>query len=115
KWSIKEVVQHIIDAERIFSYRALTFARKDEGPLPGFDEEQFARESKASGRSKRDLLDELADVQKASRSLFRSFDEEQLINTGIANGKPIQVKAIGFIIIGHSLHHKNIISERYLK
>jgi uncharacterized damage-inducible protein DinB len=115
KWTIKEVVQHIIDTERIFCYRALCFARKDETSLPGFDENSYATASKASRRTKEDLIDELQSVQKSSAQLFRSFDEEQLNETGIANGKSVYVKAIGYIIVGHVLHHKNILLERYLQ
>ncbi len=114
KWSIKELVQHMIDAERIFVYRALRFARKDETPLPGFDENTYAAASKAYRRSKEDLIEELKLIQSASAKLFSSFDEEQLQASGIANGKSINVLAIGFITIGHSLHHLNIIQQRYL-
>lgn len=114
KWSIKEVVQHMIDAERIFCYRALRFARKDETPLPGFEENDYAKVAKADRRTKEDLLEELSTVQKSSALLFASFDEEQLNESGISNGKSIYVKAIGYIVIGHALHHKNILLERYL-
>src|SRR6476646_4801729 len=78
KWSIKEVVQHIIDAERVFSYRALCFARKDQTPLPSFDENIFAANAKADERTKKDLIRELKTVQESSALLFTSFDEEQL-------------------------------------
>ena len=115
KWTIKEVVQHIIDAERIFCYRALCFARKDAASLPGFDENTYATASKADKRTKEDLVDELQSVQRSSVQLFRSFDEEQLHEAGIANGKSVYVKAIGYIIVGHALHHKNILLERYLQ
>jgi hypothetical protein len=114
KWTIKELVQHIIDGERIFCYRALCFARKDSTPLPGFDENTYAQYSKANNRSKEDLLTELAVVQKGSAALFASFDEEQLDASGTANEKSIYVLGIGFIIVGHTLHHLNILKERYL-
>lgn len=114
KWSIKEVVQHIIDAERVFSYRALCFARKDAGPLPGFDENLFAANSKADDRTKKDLLKELKTVQESSAQLFRSFDEEQLNQPGVASGNPTYVKGIAYILVGHALHHKKILEERYL-
>ena len=114
KWTIKELVQHIIDAERIFCYRALCFARKDVTPLPGFDENTYAQYSKANKRTKLDLLAELSIVQKGSATLFASFDEEQLNATGTANQNPIYVLGIGFIIVGHTLHHLNILKERYL-
>jgi uncharacterized damage-inducible protein DinB len=115
KWTIKEVVQHIIDGERIFCYRALNFARKDRNELPGFDENEFAAVSKADKRSKHDLLEELTTVQKSSMQLFASFDEEQLDQSGKANGNSIYVNGIGFIIVGHTLHHLNILRERYLQ
>lgn len=114
KWTVKEMVQHIIDGERIFAYRALRFARKDKTELPGFEENDYAAASRADKRAVRDLLEELEAVQKTSLLLFRSFDEEQLEESGIANGSEVYVKAIGFIIIGHALHHKRILTERYL-
>lgn len=114
KWTIKELVQHVIDAERIFAYRALSFARKDTTPLPGFDENTYVANSKAANRTKVDLIAEVQAVQKASATLFASFDEEQLEATGIANGKPVYVLGIAFILVGHTLHHMDIIKERYL-
>ena len=113
KWSIKELVQHVIDAERIFSYRALNFARQDKNELPGFDENLFAEVSKADKRSKDDLIDELSTIQKSSAQMFASFDEEQLNQSGIANENSVYVKGLGFIIVGHTLHHRNILLERY--
>ena len=115
KWTIKEVVQHIIDAERIFLYRALCFARKDQTPLPGFDENLFAQHSKADARSKKDLLKELKTVQQSSVQLFNSFDEEQLNQSGVASGQSTYVKGIAYILAGHALHHKKILEERYLQ
>ena len=114
KWSIRELLQHIIDAERIFAYRALRFARKDETPLPSFDENHYAETSKADKRDWNELLDEFKTVRRSSEYLFGSFDDDQLNATGIASGKPISALAFGYIIIGHSLHHKKIIEERYL-
>lgn len=114
KWTVKEVVQHIIDAERIFCYRALCIARKETVSLPGFDEVAYAAHSKAALRSSLSLLEELRVVQQSSLQLFNSFDEEQLATTGIANGSPISVNAIGFILVGHALHHLAILKERYL-
>lgn len=114
KWTIKELVQHVIDTERIFAYRALAFARGDQTSLPGFDENLYAANSKADKRKIKDLLQELKAVQVSTALLFASFDEAQLQATGIANGKAIDVNAIGFITVGHTLHHKNILQERYL-
>lgn len=114
KWSIKEVVQHIIDAERIFTYRALRFARKDKTSLPGFDENLFTENSKADNRNWDDLIDEFAAVRRATEILFASFDEEQLNAEGFSNNNSNYVLGIGFISVGHSNHHRNIIEERYL-
>jgi uncharacterized damage-inducible protein DinB len=114
KWTIREVLQHIIDAERVFSYRALRFARKDATPLPGFDENLFASAAKADKRSWDKLVEELKVVRRSSELLFHSFDSEQLQSDGISSNSPNYVLAIGFIIIGHAMHHQKIIKERYL-
>ena len=114
KWTIKEVLQHIIDGERVFTYRALRFARKDPAPLPGFDENIFAANAKADKRNWNDLLEEFKTVRISSEQLFASFDEEQLNATGIASNHSNYVLAFGYIIIGHSLHHMRVIKERYL-
>lgn len=114
KWTIKEVLQHIIDAERIFSYRALRFARKDKTPLPGFDENSFAIASKADARNWDKLVEEFKVVRRSSELLFHSFDEEQLESDGISSNAPNYVLALGFIIIGHTMHHQKILKERYL-
>jgi hypothetical protein len=114
KWTIKEVLQHITDAERVFSYRALRFARKDATPLPGFDENLFAKNAKTDRRNWSDLLDEFRSVRKSTEYLFKSFDEEQMNETGISSNHPNYVLAFGYISIGHALHHVNVIKERYL-
>ena len=113
KWSIKELVQHVLDTERIFNYRALCFARKETISLPGFDENKYAAASHAERRNKKELIEELEAVQKATRLLFASFDEEQLESEGTANNKSISVAANGFIIAGHALHYLRILQERY--
>lgn len=114
KWSVKEVLQHIIDAERVFAYRAVCIARKDQTPLPGFDENAYALYSKANTRDWDDLIGEFRSLKMATEYLFGSFDEEQLDTTGTASGKSIYVLGIGFIIAGHVTHHFNILKERYL-
>ena len=114
KWTIKEVLQHIIDGERVFDYRALCFARKDPSPLPGFDENIFAKNSKADRRNWNDVLEEFKVVRKGSEFLFTSFDDEQLNTSGIASSHSNYVLAFGYIVIGHSMHHQKIIKERYL-
>ncbi len=114
KWTIRELLQHLIDTERVFCYRALRFARKDNTPLPGFNENLFAANAKADKRKWVDLIIEFEAVRKSTEILFNSFDEEQLESSGISNNHPIYVLAIGFICAGHCNHHINIIKERYL-
>jgi DinB superfamily len=114
KWIIKEVLQHIIDAERIFCYRSLRFARKDPTPLHGFDENLFAANAKARKRNWNDLIDEFKTVRQGTEWLFGSFDEEQLDATGVSNNASNYVLAFGYITVGHPLHHVRIIKERYL-
>lgn len=115
KWSLKEVVQHIIDTERIFCYRALAFARGETLSLPGFDENSYAAHSAADRRTKESLLEEFDAVQKATRLLFASFDAAQLSAVGTANNNRLYVEGIGYIIAGHCRHHLNMLSERYLQ
>ena len=114
KWTIKEVVQHMLDGERVFTYRALRFARKDDTPLPGFDENLFAQTAKADKRSWNDLVEEFAALRKASEAMFGSFDNEQLESSGIASESSTYVLGIGYIVAGHVNHHCGIIKERYL-
>lgn len=114
KWSVKEVLIHIIDTERIYSYRALRFARNDKTELPGFDENHFGLHCNAAQRTLKDLLEEFSIVRKSTIALYQSFDQENLLKSGIANEKRMTVRAIGHIMAGHALHHCNIIRERYL-
>jgi uncharacterized damage-inducible protein DinB len=114
KWTIKEVVQHMLDGERVFTYRALRFARKDDTPLPGFNENLFAQTAKADKRNWNDLLEEFGALRKASEAMFASFDNEQLEQKGIASENPTYVLGIGFIVAGHVNHHCQVIKERYL-
>lgn len=114
KWTIKELLLHIIDAERVLSYRALRFARKDSTDLPGFDEDWYVDHSFANDRPINDLLKEFSEVRAASLSLFKGFSDDMLKYSGTANGNPMSVRALGFIISGHALHHLRIIKERYL-
>jgi hypothetical protein len=115
KWSIKEVLQHLIDTERVFCYRALSFARRDATPLPSFDENVFASNSKADKRNWPDLVEEFKAVRRATEMLFDSFDKEQLEASGTASGKSNYVLGIGYIMTGHINHHMRIMNERYLK
>ena len=114
KWTIKDILQHLIDSERVFAYRALRFARRDFTPLPGFEENDYAEVANGSKRSIRDLLTELAIVREATLCLFRTFSDETLQLKGIASGREMSVRALGFIIIGHQNHHQKIFQERYL-
>ena len=114
KWTVKELVQHIIDAERIFTYRALRIARKDETPLPGFEENEYAPASQAGRRTGASLTEELLAVRKATELLFKSFTPEMFQHKGIASNQPVTVNALGFITLGHFYHHRNILIERYL-
>jgi hypothetical protein len=114
KWSIKEVLQHIIDAERIFSYRALCFARKEKAGLPGFEEKGYAANSNADHRSWQSLGNEFLIVRQSTHLLFNSFTDEMLESEGTANNYLINVASIGFLLLGHFYHHKKIVDERYL-
>jgi uncharacterized damage-inducible protein DinB len=115
KWTIKEILAHITDDERIYSYRALRFARNDKTELPGFDQDDYARYSGATQRSMDDLLQEFATVRHATISLFNSFDDEALRRVGVASGNVMSVRAAVYHIAGHELRHVNIIKERYLE
>jgi len=114
KWTIKELIQHIIDAERVLSYRALRFSRNDTTNLQGFDEDWYVENSNGNDRDFDELLSEFSLVRKATISLFKSFSNKMLTNIGSANGSDISVRALGFIIAGHQIHHLNIIKEKYL-
>lgn len=114
KWTIKDIIQHLIDAERIFAYRALRFARNDKTKLPGFDENEYVNATNAIKRSIQDLLTELAVVRQATLSLYKSFSEEELLRIGTASDNPMSVRALGFVIIGHQNHHQRVFEERYL-
>ncbi len=114
KWTIREILQHIIDGERVFAYRALRFARKDATPLPGFDENLFAENAKTNNRDWADLLEEFKVVRRASEILFESFDNDQLEATGTASDHSNYVLGFGYIIVGHPIHHQRIVRERYL-
>jgi uncharacterized damage-inducible protein DinB len=114
KWTIKELLQHLIDTERIMSYRALRFSRNDATELQGFDENWYVDNSNGNNRNFNDLLDEFTCTRRASISLFKSFTNEMLQLAGTANGSDMTVRALGFIISGHQMHHLKIINERYI-
>lgn len=114
KWSVKEVALHLADAERVFGYRALTFARADAGPLPGFDENSWTPESHADRRPIQDIAGELTSARQANLRFFAGVDEEQWLRRGTASGNPFSVRALAWIIAGHQAHHIRILKERYL-
>jgi uncharacterized damage-inducible protein DinB len=114
KWTIKEIIQHIIDCERVFAYRALRFSRGDKNELVGFDVNNYIEQSNANQRHLKDLLMEFSLVRHSSITLFKSFTEEQLLNSGIASNFNVSVRALGFIMVAHQEHHKLIFVERYL-
>ncbi|MCX2680805.1 DinB family protein [Galbibacter sp. EGI 63066] len=115
KWSIKELLLHMIDAERVFQYRALCIARGDKTNFPGFEQDHYVQHSKAGERSKKSLIDEFSIVRDSSVALFTSFPAEVVQETGVVSGHPMSVRAIGFIISGHQKHHEKVIKEKYLK
>jgi hypothetical protein len=114
KWTIKQVVGHITDTERIMAYRALCLARKEKQHLPGFEEKDYAATGKFNSRRYTDLVDELKIVREANLPMVRSFDGEMTAQDGIVNNKRITVLALLYIIGGHQEHHLKIIKERYL-
>ncbi len=114
KWTIKEVLLHIIDTERVFAYRALAYARGDKAILPGFHENVYAENSNANNRTATDLLDELKTVRLSTISLFKSFSHEQFAIIGKTSETNFSVSAAAFLILGHSIHHMKIIQEKYL-
>lgn len=115
KWTIKELIQHLIDSERVFAYRAMRFARNDKTPLAGFDENEYADQASSEDRNINELLEELLLLRKSNILLFRSFTEEELERTGIANGQKISVRSLIYITAGHALHHLEVLQQRYLK
>ena len=114
KWSVRELLCHMIDAERIFAYRALRFARNDKTELSGWEENDYAPQANASNRNFKKIADELQHLRVSTIEMFEGFSEEMLNRKGIANKTEVSVKALGFIIAGHETHHRNILKERYL-
>ena len=114
KWSIKELLQHLIDAERIFCYRALCIARKETTSLPGFDENTYAANSNGNARKWQSLVDEFMRARRSTEDLYSSFTEEMFWHKGLSNNNPVTPLSFGFITVGHFYHHKKILEERYL-
>jgi len=114
KWTIKELLAHMIDVERVMSYRAMSVARNDKTSLPGFDHDNYVVESNASARTIENLIEEFEAVRMATILQFQHFTDEMLIRLGTASENPVSPRALGFIIIGHEAHHMKILKERYL-
>jgi uncharacterized damage-inducible protein DinB len=115
KWTIKEVLVHIIDDERIYAYRALRFARRDTTPLPGFEQDDYAIHSRAQERSIDSILREYTSVRQSTIALFDGLPEEAFSRGGVANDNFATVRALAYHIAGHEAHHLNAIRERYLR
>jgi hypothetical protein len=113
KWSIRQVVTHLSDTERIMAYRALRFARGDATPLPGFHEEAYALASGADAVPLAELVAELADVRLATLDLFRHLPAEAWTRRGTASDAPFSVRALAWVIAGHQIHHLGVLGERY--
>lgn len=114
KWSVKEVVGHVIDTERIFAYRAMRFARNDQTPVPGFDENAYVPAAQFGERTLGDLAAEFEHLRKANLFLFRGMDDEAWRRQGTANNATVSVRALAYIIAGHEIHHRELLRTRYL-
>jgi DinB superfamily len=114
KWTIRELLQHIIDTERVFSYRAMAFARGEQQDLPGFDEKKYASIANVAARNISEMKEELMILRRSVYFMFKGFTDEDILRSGIANNNPVTVNALGYIMIGHVRHHFAVIKERYL-
>jgi hypothetical protein len=115
KWSIREVIGHVVDAERVFGYRAFHVARGDASPLPGMDQDDYAATCGADRRPLAELLDELDLLRRGHLALFLGLDTEAWERTGTASGHAFRARALPFILAGHEIHHRRILAERYLR
>jgi len=113
KWTVRQVVGHLCDAERVFGYRALCISRGDETPLPGFDENEYVARSTSARRPLRDLVDELGLLRHANRCLFAALDDGDWLRVGTANHQPVSAHALAFILVGHARHHLRVLRDRY--
>lgn len=114
KWTVKEIIQHLIDTEHVFVYRALRFARQDKTTLPGFEQDDYVLASVANRRTRDQLINDYLDLRESTIALFSSFSKKMLEQIGEASSADMSVRAIGFILIGHEKHHIDVIKERYL-
>src|SRR5687767_3482975 len=115
KWSVKELLGHLIDSERIFSYRALCFARNDRTPLPGYEQNDYVRDADFDSRNLADMAEEFSTVRRATIQLFRPLNETEWLRHGKANENDVSVRALAYIIAGHELHHIGVLRSRYLQ
>ncbi|WP_109300483.1 DinB family protein [Aquimarina sp. AU474] len=115
KWSVKEVLVHVIDDERIYAYRALTFARNDQTQLPGFEEEHYIKHADIAARPVTSIIEEYRAVRLATIALFNGLSNEALSRIGTANHNKTSVRALGYHILGHELHHISVIKEKYFR
>ena len=115
KWSVKEVVGHVIDAERVFAYRALRFSRTDKQPLPGFDQEPYIQFGNYDACLLRELADEFAHVRQSTILLFKHMGDDAWLRTGVASDAEVSVRALAYIIAGHETHHMQILRTKYLE
>ncbi|SEJ72189.1 DinB superfamily protein [Dyadobacter sp. SG02] len=113
KWTVKDILQHVIDNERIMAYRALRFSRNDKTQLPGYDEAILAANTVASHRTIDDLMDEFRELRRSTITLFKNMDKTMLTRVGNANQTEITPLALGFVILGHPVHHMNVVRDRY--
>ncbi len=113
KWSVKEVLGHVCDTERVFAYRALRFSRADATPLAGFEQDDYVRDGPFANRPLSDLIEDFIAVRRATLSLLRNLEEAAWMRRGIANNNEVTVRALAYIIAGHELHHRRILEEKY--
>lgn len=114
KWTVKEVLGHVADTERIFGYRALCIARGEEHPLPGYDDKAYVANSNFNSRSLFDIVHEFSLIRESNLVMFRSFDQQAQARIGMANNTRVSIPALLFMILGHEIHHLNVIREKYL-
>lgn len=115
KWSVKEMLGHVNDTERIMTYRALRVARGDKTPIEGFEQDDYVRDGNFGQRTLADLIEEFAEVRAATVSFFRHLDAESGLRRGVANKNEVSARALAYIIAGHELHHRRVLQEKYLK
>ncbi len=113
KWGIREVIGHLIDAERVFGFRAFCFSRAEQAPLPGFDENDYVRQSHYDARPLSELMAEFRTVRQGNLAFLRGLDEKEWARLGTASTKPVSVRALAFIMVGHARHHENVLRDRY--